>query len=263
MVALAFAKWEGTGNDFILIDDREGRSLPLVEPLVSQLCDRHFGVGSDGVILIRPSQGSEDAYHMEFMNPDGSRSFCGNGSRCAYAFWTVLTGSDAPVRFSAVDGAHLAQWVGGMPSIGMRDVDDVKRIHEDTDEVHTGSPHLIRWVDDPFAVDLMTEARSIRYGETYRERGINVNFARWTGDRVRMRTYERGVEAETLSCGTGVTAAAICAMERGWANAACTVETSGGTLRVVARKEGSLFRDIRLTGPARHVFSGSFPLAKR
>ncbi len=253
-----FAKWEGTGNDFIVIDDREARFPVHDLDLVRRLCDRHFGIGSDGLILVQAPRRSGDAYHMEFFNPDGSMSFCGNGSRCAYGFWCAITGSRTPVTFTAIDGAHTASWADGMVRVAMRDVAGVERIDAGTDRAHTGSPHLLVWVDDPAVVDLVPEARRIRYSGTYAREGINVNFVRVHEARVEMRTYERGVEDETLSCGTGVTAAALAAMARGLVGAGCAVVTRGGELRVDAERtpQGGFTR-VHLAGPVRHIFSGN------
>jgi len=255
---LRFAKWEGTGNDFILVDDREGRFLAQGTELVRRLCDRHFGVGSDGLILVQAPRREGDAYHMEFFNPDGSKSFCGNGSRCAYGFWCSLTGSRAAVRFTAIDGAHTAEWQDGMVRVVMRDVAGVERIDPRTDRVHTGSPHLVVWVDAPADLDVVQAGRTVRFSEAYAPDGINVNFIRAHDGRVEMRTYERGVEDETLSCGTGVTAAALAAMERGAVEHRCEVITRGGVLRVEAERDpDGGFTRVHLSGPVRHVFNGS------
>lgn len=260
---LHFAKWEGTGNDFILVDDREGRFPAHDLDLVRRLCDRHFGVGSDGLILIQPPMEPATAYHMAFFNPDGSQSFCGNGSRCAYAFWCGLVKDRSAVRFTAIDGAHGSEWKDGLVRIAMRDVIGVERIDERMDTIHTGSPHLLVWVEDPEQVDLVPEARAIRYGPRFSKEGINVNFLRWQEGRVDMRTYERGVEGETLSCGTGVTAAALDAMHRGLAEHTCQVRTRGGDLRVEAREDGQGgFSEVFLAGPVSEVFHGAIPLGR-
>ncbi len=251
-----FSKWEGTGNDFIVIDDRSMRFPDQDHARVRRWCDRHFGIGSDGLVLIRQATLTGAAFHMEFLNPDGSRSFCGNGSRAAYAFWSTLTGDRSPARFTAIDGEHRAEWHGDLVRVGMRDVGAVERVDERTDSVHTGSPHLVVWVDDPKAVDLLTEARAIRYGPCHAREGINVNFVRRGPAGLEMRTYERGVEDETLSCGTGVTAAALSAMARGLWNGPCAVRTAGGVLTVEARPTANGFQEVRLIGPVNQVFTG-------
>ncbi|MBV6403696.1 MAG: diaminopimelate epimerase [Flavobacteriales bacterium] len=252
----AFSKWEGTGNDFIVIDDRMMRFPDQDRARVRRWCDRHFGIGSDGLVLIRQPDLTGTAFHMEFLNPDGSRSFCGNGSRAAYACWSALTGDRSPVNFTAIDGEHRAEWSGDRVCVGMRDVGAVERVDERTDSVHTGSPHLVVWVDDPEAVDLLSEARAIRYGPRHAREGINVNFVRLGPDGLEMRTYERGVEDETLSCGTGVTAAALSAMARGLVGSPCAVRTRGGALSVEATAAPPGFREVRLIGPVNQVFTG-------
>ncbi len=257
MARLAFSKWEGTGNDFIVVDDRGGRFPSSDLDLVRRLCDRHFGIGSDGLILVQRPREQDTHFHMEFFNPDASQSFCGNGSRCAFAFWSRLTGKTDPLRFTAFDGQHDAAWDMDLVRIGMRDVVGVERIDDRTDLILTGSPHLLLWVDDPGTIDIVLEARKYRYGERFKKEGVNVNFVRWHEGHVEMRTYERGVEGETLSCGTGVTATALSAMSRGLCDQACDVRTRGGDLRVLATSDGhGGFKSISLIGPVREVFKG-------
>lgn len=260
MARLTFTKWQGTGNDFIVVDDREGRFPSTDQRLVRHLCDRHFGIGSDGLILIQASRVAGTAYHMEFFNPDASQSFCGNGSRCAFAAWwqgqpQATLRSDA-VRFTAIDGEHTAAWSVGLVSIGMRDVAGIERIDDRMDFIHTGSPHLLVWVDDPEAIDIIPEARIHRYGLRFKAEGVNVNFLRRKDGRLEMRTYERGVEGETLSCGTGVTAAALSAMGRELISGRCDVRTRGGDLLVTADAAADGFRSITLAGPVKEVFTG-------
>ena len=259
VASFGFSKWQGTGNDFVLVDDRSGE-FPLADrALITLLCDRHFGIGSDGLILIQKPRKEGSEYHMEFFNPDGSRSFCGNGSRCAYAFWSSLTGERGPARFTAIDGEHTAEWSGDLVTIGMRSVGGVERIAENVQFLNTGSPHLLLWVDDPSAVDILPEARVWRYGDRFGKEGVNVNFLTLRDGEIVMRTYERGVEAETLSCGTGVTAAALGAMARGSIAGSCAVNTPGGRLEVNAEEDGSGgYRRITLAGPVKHVFNGTW-----
>ena len=254
---IRFSKWEGTGNDFIVVDDRDGNFPATDEALVRRLCDRHFG--SDGLILLQRSK--EADYHMEFFNPDGSRSFCGNGSRCAFAFWSTITGSATAATFTAIDGMHTAEWRGQEVAISLGYVPYVSNGPEEphVDFIHTGSPHELLWVDDPQRIDVKKEGAARRYAPLRGLDGVNVNFVRWNGEQVEMRTYERGVEDETLSCGTGVVAAAISAMHRYHMDAPVQVVTRGGTLRVEAElvdREG--YGNIRLIGPVRRVFDGSW-----
>lgn len=261
MAIVPFSKWHGTGNDFILVDDRAGQLPADAAPLARQLCDRHFGIGSDGLILLREAHAPGTQYHMEFINPDGSRSFCGNGSRCAYAFRSTLLGNTDAARFSAHDGLHEACWLEGEVEVSMRDATTIEELGTDLHLLHTGSPHLVVWVADPAAVDIVPRAHELRYGPRFAQEGVNVNFVRWQAGRLEMRTYERGVEAETLSCGTGVTAAALSAMARGHVTGACTVSTPGGLLRVRAERDGAAFTAIRLRGPVQEVFQGTVDLA--
>jgi diaminopimelate epimerase len=139
--------------------------------LVRRLCDRHFGVGSDGLILVQAPKEAGTDFHMEFFNPDGSKSFCGNGSRCAYMFWCRTEGSMEPARFTAIDGVHAAEWQNGLVRVSMRDVAAIEHLDEHTDRVHTGSPHPLVWVDDPEGIDLVAEARAIRYSTLYEKEG--------------------------------------------------------------------------------------------
>lgn len=260
MAITPFSKWHGTGNDFILVDDRQ-RTLPNdASAMAVQLCDRHFGIGSDGLILLRTAQEPGTHYHMEFLNPDGSRSFCGNGSRCAFAFHSRLTGDRGGARFTAIDGEHDARWTDREVEVAMRDVQGIERIDERSWLLDTGSPHLVVHVADPAAVDLVAEAHRHRYGARFAKAGVNVNFVRWQDGRVEMRTYERGVEAETLSCGTGVAAAAIWAMQEGLATGACPVQALGGLLHVRAHVHQGKYTDIRLQGPVQEVYQGMVEL---
>lgn len=258
MATLRFSKWHGTGNDFILVDDRDGRFPADDLDRVRRLCDRHFGIGSDGLILLQHPRMEGTDFHMEFFNPDGSRSFCGNGSRCAFACWSALNGGQVRAHFTAIDGAHTGGLVGGQVAVSLGRVSHVRRGIDgpDVDFIHNGSPHELVWVDDPAAIDLMHEGRRRRYDARHPDGGTNVNFLRVSDGRVRMRTYERGVEAETLSCGTGVVAAALSALDRGLVQAPVTVEAPGGILRVEAQRDGEGYDHIVLIGPAQQVFTG-------
>ncbi len=258
---LSFAKWHGTGNDFILVDDRAGHFPAHDLSLVRRLCDRHFGIGSDGLILIQPPRAASTAYHMEFFNPDGSQSFCGNGSRCAFAYWRSLVGDGDRARFTAIDGEHNAMQAGALVRVSLAPPKEVERIGDLIDLIHTGSPHLLVWVDDPDAIDIVPEAHRYRYNERFKGEGVNVNFVRWNGGHVEMRTYERGVEGETLSCGTGVTAAAIDALHRKCIEGnTVSVRTRGGDLRVEVEMNGEHTIGVDLIGPAQYVFSGTIPI---
>lgn len=260
MRSLPFSKWQGTGNDFILLDDRMGQVPGDHRRLAVDLCHRHFGIGSDGLILLQAPREAGTDYHMEFLNPDGSRSFCGNGSRCAFAFRSQLLQDRSPARFTAIDGMHQAAWAEEEVEVGMRDCTGMERLGPDVELLQTGSPHLVIWHTDPRSVDLVAAAQEWRYGPRFKAEGVNVNYVRWHQETVEMRTYERGVEAETLSCGTGVTASALSAMARGLVIGECAVRTAGGMLRVAADREGSAFINVRLRGPVEEVFKGHIAL---
>jgi diaminopimelate epimerase len=261
---LNFSKWHGTGNDFILVDDRAA-VFPVDRPdLVRQLCLHHFGIGSDGLILVQGPRDASSDFHMEFFNPDASKSFCGNGSRCAFAFWSALNGTRSSARFTAIDGDHLGEWVGEDVCVTLPPVQVVESGTDgkEVDFIHTGSPHMLVWVDDVDAVDINTDApprrRSVRHGSG----GTNVNYLQRFGRGLRMRTFERGVEAETLSCGSGVVAAALSALHRSICKAPVEVGTRGGQLHVEARMDAQGgFDGLRLTGPVRFVFQGTVLLS--
>lgn len=259
---LSFAKWHGTGNDFILVDDRSGR-FPVADlALVRHLCQRHFGIGSDGLILVQAPHTAGTQFHMEFFNPDGSRSFCGNGSRCAFAFWSALEGHAAEGRFTAIDGVHHGSWMGEEVAITLPDVHRIQQATDGAavDFIHTGSPHELVWVTDVEAVDLHAEAPPRRHAARHGEGGSNINYVQGTPHGIRMRTYERGVEGETLSCGSGVVAAALSALLRAQATAPVQVYTRGGVLRVEASPREGGFAQVRLIGPVQQVFTGTVEL---
>ncbi|MBK9175663.1 MAG: diaminopimelate epimerase [Flavobacteriales bacterium] len=255
---LVFEKWQGTGNDFIVVDDWDGRFPSHDEALIRRLCNRHFGIGSDGLILLQSPTTAGVDYHMEFFNPDASKSFCGNGSRCAFAFWNrqqSRMGEEA--LFTAIDGEHRASKDERGVRVSLLPPRSIEHIASDMDLIDTGSPHLMVWVSDPDAVDLVSEARRHRYSARFAEFGVNVNFLRWRSDQLEMRTYERGVEAETLSCGTGVTAAAIDALHRGLGRGPqVSVRTKGGDLSVEVSREQDRFTSVALIGPAVRVYHG-------
>ncbi|TXI78248.1 MAG: diaminopimelate epimerase [Flavobacteriales bacterium] len=257
---LHFAKWHGTGNDFIVVDDRMG-FFPAEEKVVRRMCDRHFGIGSDGLILIQASRQAGTDFHMEFFNPDASRSFCGNGSRCAFAAWSRMNGDASVATFTATDGVHRGTWHNGEVAITLRDVGAVHRRAELVDQIDNGSPHELVWVADPAAVDIMQEGPRRRYAPEHAPGGTNVNFLAVRDGAVWMRTYERGVEAETLSCGTGVVAAALSALARGQVQAPVRVHAPGGSLVVEAQRTAAGgYQGVRLLGPVAHVFQGTIDL---
>ncbi|MCB9246831.1 MAG: diaminopimelate epimerase [Flavobacteriales bacterium] len=256
---LPFEKYQGTGNDFILIDNRE-RIVDAALLPIHLLCDRRFGIGADGLILIE--EHPELDFNMIYFNSDGSQSFCGNGSRCAVEFARKLGLIGNSTRFLSTDGEHEARFSLGKVELKMHDVHSWL-IDTTFCFANTGSPHHIQFRDNVHSIDLLSEARAIRYNEPYTSEGVNVNFVEDRGDVLKMRTYERGVEDETLSCGTGVTAVALMGhLRRGATQGAfeTIVEAPGGALSVRFHFDGHSFTDVWLIGPAEHVFSGQITL---
>jgi diaminopimelate epimerase len=256
---MKFFKYQGTGNDFILINNMKGK-LELSTSDVQWLCDRKFGIGSDGLILLE--QHPEMDFDMLFYNPDGSKSFCGNGSRCAVAFARDqgILGGKTSCSFMAIDGAHRAWIKPNSIRIEMRKLQQLKQLKDGALFIHTGSPHYVAQKADLDMADFQAIASAIRYDEAFEPAGTNVNFIWPTSENsLKMRTYERGVEAETLSCGTGVTAAAIALhqfRQLAQGNHLIMVETRGGTLQVGFNYSDQSFENIFLEGPAEMVYSG-------
>jgi diaminopimelate epimerase len=251
---IVFFKYQGTGNDFIIIDDRD-RSFPIGDQFIVQLCDRKFGIGSDGLILIQESDSAD--FHMEFFNPDASKSFCGNGSRCAVAFAYRIGIIEKNNTFTAIDGMHHASiFEDDEVEVSMKNVADIQALNNDF-ILDTGSPHFIRFTEDLMADDIIKIGQEIRYSDTFKKEGINVNLVEILNDNsIQCATYERGVENETLSCGTGVTAMAIATNKKYQINSPITVLTKGGELQVSFEKDQNTYKNIRLKGPATFVFRG-------
>lgn len=257
-----FYKYEGTGNDFVLVQDPDGSmEFRLDRPAIARICDRHFGVGADGLMLLQKIGGYD--FRMVYFNSDGREStFCGNGSRCIVALAQRLGWIADEAFFVAADGDHEARLVNpGRVAVHMRSVREVGKVGDDC-MLDTGSPHYVRFHPDVSSADLVFLARSIRYAPPWKEEGVNVNLVEERSDGLFVRTYERGVEGETLSCGTGVTASAIAWASRnaGFGPGSVQVSTPGGDL-VVRWEAGHYgFRDVWLEGPARMVFQGEYTL---
>lgn len=248
-----FSKYQGTGNDFILFDNRD-QSFPDSTNVIQQLCDRKFGIGSDGLILIEDHPSLD--YRMVFFNPDGSKSLCGNGSRCGFAFAQKIGLVNLQAQFETTDGVHEAVVTDGGVRFSLFDVNQITSMGKDY-YVDTGSPHYIKIVEDIESIDVIGIGKEIRYSEAYiGQNGTNVNFAQLLHDRIKVRTYERGVENETLSCGTGVTAVGLVASKLGY-KSPVIVEARGGQLTVEFEEHQNGFKKIWLSGPATHVFDGS------
>jgi len=254
---MEFYKYQGTGNDFVMIDNRSGEWDHLEISDIVKLCDRRFGIGADGLIKINIAEGYD--FEVDYYNSDGSKSFCGNGARCSVAFAFFLDLFEGSCRFLAIDGPHEAEIHNGIIKLKMSDVEMISMDGEDS-VLDTGSPHYVKYVEDLIRYDVFAEGKSIRNSENYKEKGINVNFVEKNGqDGIFVRTYERGVEDETYSCGTGVTAAALTFMQK-HNLISVPVKTLGGNLAVHAEKNGSSFWNIWLEGPAKQVFKGKIDL---
>ncbi len=256
-MSIPFFKYQGTGNDFILIDNRNGDFDATNLDLVKRLCDRKFGVGSDGLILIQEAQSVD--FEMVFFNPDGSQSLCGNGSRCAVMYARDLGIIQAGATFMTIDGPFNALITGSQIVLEMKDINLLEFIGNDI-FIHNGSPHYLMFATNVSKINVYEQARQIRYSERFKTKGTNVNFVEvLSGHEIFTRTYERGVENETLSCGTGVVAASIAASLHHVASPV-NVKTPGGDLRVEYEQvDEGVFTSIKLIGPAGIVFEGSFP----
>lgn len=256
---LAFYKYHGTGNDFILIDNRDsGWNLETAQ--VTSLCERHFGIGADGLILLNRAEGFD--FGMQYFNADGKEStMCGNGGRCITAFAYKLSVIADGANFYAIDGSHVSRILDIrndtiFVSLKMKDV-RVDEIIADHQFMNTGSPHYVSFVKDVEGMDIVAKAHLIRYGERFSEEGTNVDFVEIRKDHLFVRTYERGVEDETLSCGTGVTASALAVAIKNPDNPGYyRVLTRGGELTVRFTQSGKSFTDIWLEGPAQFVYKG-------
>ncbi len=252
---ILFNKYEGAGNDFIIINNTPALIDHVDNTLISRLCDRRFGIGADGLILIEQHEGYD--FEMVFFNSDGYPStMCGNGARCAAHFVMKNLTGRRKLKFLVGDGAHTASPEGDLIDLSINDVHDVVRT-SDGMVVNTGVPHLVVFTDDIDKIDVVTDGRKLRYSPVYAPAGVNVNFVQIEGERLRLRTYERGVEDETLACGTGATASAIAAALSGKiVTDQAEVRVKGGTLHIAFKISKEIVTDIRLRGPATFVFSG-------
>ncbi|MEC4005441.1 diaminopimelate epimerase [Flavobacterium sp. SUN052] len=260
---IKFHKYQGTGNDFVMIDNREGFFPKENTQLIEKLCDRRFGIGADGLILLENDAATD--FKMVYYNSDGNESsMCGNGGRCLVAFAKSLNVINSKANFIATDGLHQADILeSGIISLQMKDVNDVK-IYTDYVFLNTGSPHHVMLVDDLNNFDVKSNGAAIRYSDLYGKTGSNVNFVNQLflrdskqSNHFRLRTYERGVEDETLSCGTGATATAIAMNALGKTNSnVINLDVEGGTLKVSFDKKGTDYFNVYLEGKAEFVFEG-------
>lgn len=258
---LHFTKYQGTGNDFVLIDNRDLSFPKQNTQLIAFLCNRRFGIGGDGLILIENDIDFD--FKMVYYNSDGNEStMCGNGGRCLVAFAKQLNMINNSCSFIAIDGLHHAEINAEIVSLQMIDVNEIT-VNENFMFLNTGSPHHVQMVSDLNNFDLFNEGKQIRYSNLYAPGGTNVNFVeKVSNDCFKVRTYERGVEDETYSCGTGATAVAIAMFETNQTTAnKIQIEVPGGKLTVSFTKNNDVFKNVILAGPATKVFEGDITIS--
>jgi diaminopimelate epimerase len=259
-MTIQFSKYHGTGNDFVIIDGREQDTSYLDMDLIHQICDRRFGIGGDGMIILEDSKQGD--FNMRYFNADGREStMCGNGGRCIAAFAYHLGVSGLESHFEGIDGMHSATLLpNGEIRLKLTDIHGLRWM-EDGYLLDTGSPHFVKFVTQLDQWDVEQAGREIRHQSRFGKKGVNVNFVEQGGssNRISVRTFERGVEAETYSCGTGVTAAAICSYYHFKTDIfSYSVRTRGGKLNVTFKTQHhNQYTDVYLTGPASHVYDGS------
>jgi len=257
-----FDKYQGAGNDFVVVDDRDQKFPQDNVTLIKRLCDRHIGIGADGLILVRHAE--EADFKMLYFNADGHpSSLCGNGGRCVFAFARRLNIVKDEGVFEAIDGLHHAAMV--KENIVCLNMNDVAQINKNGSALFldTGSPHHLELVDDVSKINVKEQGAQIRYGAPYFDSGANVNFIQKINSAIfKIRTYERGVEGETLACGTGAVASAIGVHYLGLTeDTSILIEAEGGDLSVEFNENLGNYSDIKLIGPAELVFSGNFKVA--
>lgn len=258
---LSFWKYQGTGNDFVMLDNRNKTFDASKEELIAHLCDRRFGIGADGLILVEEDEQAD--FKMVYFNSDGKEStMCGNGGRCIVAFAKQLGIIEDTCRFTAVDGLHYATIDStGIVALQMIDVDHIE-LQKKGAFLNTGSPHHVEIVRDLAYFDVYKKGKQIRNSEAYAPKGTNVNFVEQEGpNHFRIRTFERGVEDETLSCGTGATAVALAMHNLGKVDSnEVKIEVEGGELAVHFEYINQTYQKVFLKGPATLVFQGSINL---
>lgn len=256
MMKMTFYKYQGTGNDFVIVDNRLQIINKNDTERIERLCDRRFGIGADGFILLENDKNTD--FKMVYYNADGNEStMCGNGGRCIVAFAKFLGIIENEAEFIAIDGLHKAKIENETVHLQMQDVSEIKAFDQHL-FLDTGSPHHVEMVTDVARLEVKSKGSKIRYGEPYNEAGTNVNFVeQLTADNFEVRTYERGVEDETLSCGTGVTAVAL-AMHKSNKTTSniLNLKVQGGQLKVTFNSTENGYDNIWLIGPAVQVFKG-------
>lgn len=255
---IEFSKYQGAGNDFIIIDCR-AKDINLSEPQITLLCDRRFGIGADGLMSIHNS--SETDFEMKYYNSDGKEaSMCGNGGRCIALFAYKNRISDKKMRFNAIDGVHHAEIKDKLISLSMSDVKEITEFR-DGYFLNTGSPHFVKFVEDIESINVFTTGKSIADEARFAPERTNVNFVEQTGMQTKIATFERGVENETLACGTGAVASAIALHYAGLQNVLpVKIKAKGGILEVNFEYKNNLFEKVFLTGPAEFVFKGEIEI---
>lgn len=256
-----FCKYQGTGNDFVIMDNREKKYDSLTQEQIAFLCDRRFGIGADGLMLL--NEHPDYDFEMKYYNADGRESsMCGNGGRCLTKFANDVGFVQTLYKFIAIDGEHESSInLDGTVALKMGDVSEVK--YENGNYIlNTGSPHFIELTNDVMHLDVFKKGREIRNSPEFKNEGINVDFVEQTdiADKIIVRTYERGVEDETFSCGTGVTAAALVCSHNDNGFNRVEVQTKGGKLSVEYDKSGNSYKNIWLSGPAVKVYEGTIEI---
>jgi diaminopimelate epimerase len=255
MTTIVFNKYQGAGNDFIIIDNRKDIFNPDNSNLINKLCDRRFGIGADGLILVSGSLQYD--FEMKYFNSDGFEgTMCGNGGRCSSDFAIRAGIAGKKLTFRAIDGVHKATSEEGIIRLQMNDVKEPRLINGNY-FINTGSPHCVIFHKDINKLDVNAEGKIVRWSEDFAPEGTNVNFVEIVKKGIYVRTFERGVEEETLSCGTGVTASAIASVLSGQIDTKpVNVKTKGGELSVSFNIVGKSITDVWLSGPATFVFEG-------
>lgn len=257
---LHFFKYQGAGNDFVIFDNR-ANEIDLHKDQIKFLCDRRFGIGADGLMLLNLQPGFD--FEMKYYNSDGRESsMCGNGGRCLVKFANDIGIEKNQYSFIAIDGPHEAS-INDDDTVALK-MNDVKNIRSERGKfiLNTGSPHYVELTNDVMHMDVFKKGKEIRYSPEFQKEGINVNFVEQTDerDKIIVRTYERGVEDETLSCGTGVTASALVCFHNDTGFNRVEVKTKGGLLSVEYDKDGESYSNIWLNGPAVKVFEGTIEI---